>query len=757
MRTLPTLLALLSLPVWFAPAASYPVVFDLAWGSYGTADGQFRRPYHVALGPNGHVYVADAYNARVQEFTSSGGFVRAWGTAGTGPGQFQLPAGITADPSGNVYVTDNVANRVLKFTSDGTYLNQWDAPDGLDHPLGICSDATGYLYVADREKHRIVRFTSEGAYVGSVGGYGSGSGQLQFPSDVAVDAGFNIYVADEGNSRIEKFTSGGTFQIAWGTRGTGPGQFTGPLGIAVDGFGNVHVADTDNHRMQTFSAAGSLRVAWGSPGSAPQHFRKPSGVAVDSEHGVYVADSENHRIQKFSVSFPPVAPGPCGASQNSPDSVVVTWTDVPDETGYNVYRDALLISSPAPNSTSLVDRPSSGQHLYCVEAVNTAGPSSQCCATGGMPVLTAPSSCNASDNRPTDILFTWADVAAEDGYKVFRDSQLLATLDPNQTSYLDVPDVGPHLYCVSAFRGAQTSNQCCDYGSIFAQPLDAPSACYATDDRPDYVQIGWNNVLGADGYRLFRDSGLIAVLPAGAHYYQDLPPTLGTHVYCIRAFRGVVTSEPCCDPGHCDVVSSGTVRLSWNSCDPQRSDTSFSAAGPYTLVVSAVGIGGSNNAHDTRLVIGPTVPDAWRFDAGGCQPDGRLQMLPDAFAPECPALVGLGPLAITDFSYDPDLHLANVRLAIAYDQMDAVLQQRYTLWKIVFDHTSSLAGADGNPATCDHAGSPVNMEATTQVVLSTGAYQNLQRDPGDKIATWNGGVGVPTRPTTWGRLKALYR
>jgi DNA-binding beta-propeller fold protein YncE len=757
MRTLLALCA--SLPLALAPttAAADVATFELTWGSYGTADGQFRRPYHVAVGPNGDIYVADSYNARVQEFTATGGFVRAWGTAGTGPGQLQLPVGVTTDPDGNVYVTDNVADRVLKFSSDGTYQAQWDAPDGLDHPLGIASDASGNLYVADRDKNRVVRFSSTGAYLGQIGGPGSGPGQLAFPSDVAVDAGFNIYVADEGNSRIEKFTSGGTYALVWGTRGSGPGQFSGPLGIAVDSYGNVHVADTDNHRLQTFSGVGALRAAWGSPGSAPGHFRRPTGVATDAGHAVFVADSDNNRIQLFSVVFPPLGPGPCSASQDSPDSVVVTWTDVEDESGYHVYRDGALVLSPGANATSVVDRPGIGTHTYCIEAWNAAGGSPQCCAVGGMVPLAPPSSCIASDDRPTDVLFLWTDVSAEDGYKVSRDGSEIAILPANQTSYTDVPGPGLHTYCVASYRGPQTSAQCCDVGSLSGTMLPAPSPCYATDDRADYVEIGWTTVLGASGYHVFRDYSLLTDLPAVPPVYHDVPATGGPHLYCVQAFKGALTSPSCCDFGTLTSAAGGNVRLSWNSCDPQRSDTSFAGPGPYTLVISAVGVPGPNDAHDTQIVIGPVVPDAWRFEPGGCQPDGRVQFLPDAFAPECLALLGVGPLAITDFSYDLDLHLAHVRLAIAYNETDASPTQRYTLWKVVFDHSASIAGSDGDPATCDQAGAPVNLDATTEVLLSSGTYWNLLRSPADKIATWNGGVGVPVLPMTWGRLKALYR
>ena len=68
-------------------------VFLLKWGSFGSGDGQFNFPNGVAVDPSGNVYVADAYNNRIQKFTGSGAFITKWGSFGSGDGQFAFPQG----------------------------------------------------------------------------------------------------------------------------------------------------------------------------------------------------------------------------------------------------------------------------------------------------------------------------------------------------------------------------------------------------------------------------------------------------------------------------------------------------------------------------------------------------------------------------------------------------------------------------------------------------------------------------------------
>ena len=58
------------------------------WGTKGAANGQFARPYGVAVDATDHVYVADSNNERIQEFTRKGRYVAKWGSPGDGRGQF---------------------------------------------------------------------------------------------------------------------------------------------------------------------------------------------------------------------------------------------------------------------------------------------------------------------------------------------------------------------------------------------------------------------------------------------------------------------------------------------------------------------------------------------------------------------------------------------------------------------------------------------------------------------------------------------
>jgi hypothetical protein len=59
-----------------------PAFFVRQWGSTGGGNGQFDDATGVAGGSGGQIYVADSFNARIQEFDPTGAFVRQWGSTG---------------------------------------------------------------------------------------------------------------------------------------------------------------------------------------------------------------------------------------------------------------------------------------------------------------------------------------------------------------------------------------------------------------------------------------------------------------------------------------------------------------------------------------------------------------------------------------------------------------------------------------------------------------------------------------------------
>jgi DNA-binding beta-propeller fold protein YncE len=97
------------------------------YDQYGSAYGEFRLPYQVAIDGKGLVWVTDTDNERVQVFTRDGQFVRAFGahgadgSAGGGPGEFQKPYGAASDCKGNVYTTEQENRRVQVFGERATY------------------------------------------------------------------------------------------------------------------------------------------------------------------------------------------------------------------------------------------------------------------------------------------------------------------------------------------------------------------------------------------------------------------------------------------------------------------------------------------------------------------------------------------------------------------------------------------------------------------------------------------------------------
>ncbi len=200
-------------------------------------------------------------------------------------------------------------------------------------------------------------------------------------------------------------------------------------------------------------------------------------------------------------------------------------------------------------------------------------------------------------------------------------------------------------------------------------------------------------------------------------------------------------------------VTQPNLRLGWDTCDPYVRDKVFSGPAMYRLVMSVNNVTGSYSGYDFTVGFGPMVPDAWRFDAGGCQGDGNATYSTTG-TKTCPSLQGSGPLAITFFGYDQILKTASLRLANTFNEFPADPATRYTLWVLDFNHAMSVVGPT-TPGSCGGADDAMSIDVVkSEMLLTAGDLVHPLLD--EAHAKWNGNP-TPTVPTTWSRVKGMYR
>jgi DNA-binding beta-propeller fold protein YncE len=238
-----------------------------SWGCLGREVGQFDfgilQGSAAALDAQGHLYIADEGNQRVQIFDSSGHILAAWPLAdgpGSGNGgELEEPLGIAVG-GGRVFVIDFADGEVRLFSPDGRRLAPWGTPRGVKGPLafpsGIAASATGVVYISDMRTSHILAFTPGGHLLTSWGCFGRGPGCFESPMGIAVDAQGNVYVADRDNNRVQKFDARGRFLTSWTVWNPGRPRLATPVGVAVDTLGRVYVIASNSGSVQEYDGGG---------------------------------------------------------------------------------------------------------------------------------------------------------------------------------------------------------------------------------------------------------------------------------------------------------------------------------------------------------------------------------------------------------------------------------------------------------------------------------------------------------------------
>jgi len=126
--------------------------FERQIGKEGETPGAFKWPVKVAFGPQGHLYVCDLLNARVQELDGKGKVVRVYGGLGDYVGKMVRPRGIAVDREARLYVVDSAPEHVQMFDSEGHVLllfgGSGPGPGDMSLPCGVAISYEGVEHFA---------------------------------------------------------------------------------------------------------------------------------------------------------------------------------------------------------------------------------------------------------------------------------------------------------------------------------------------------------------------------------------------------------------------------------------------------------------------------------------------------------------------------------------------------------------------------------------------------------------------------------
>ncbi len=174
-----------------------------------TGGGLFFGPRDIIFLPDGNLLITDTGNHRLQVLTPEGDFVQAIGSQGVQVGQFYEPVGLGIYGDELFYVADTWNGRIQQFSTSLFPLFSWEVDawegDSINNKPYLAVNPQGHIFVTDPEAFRVLIFNAAGDYLGRFGQFSNESDGFGLPTGIKIDEDGNVYIADAANHTILKY------------------------------------------------------------------------------------------------------------------------------------------------------------------------------------------------------------------------------------------------------------------------------------------------------------------------------------------------------------------------------------------------------------------------------------------------------------------------------------------------------------------------------------------------------------------------
>ncbi|MBI4655891.1 MAG: VCBS repeat-containing protein [Elusimicrobia bacterium] len=283
-------------PIKYQNPVEHPYYeFVKSFGAYGANPGEFKDISDIEIDKENRVFVLDAVNSRVQEFTSDGQFVKTWPG-----GQLDAPRQMAVCPDGNFWICTGWWN-FEKYSMDGVFLKKVDCSAQPEFygtiPIDVVCDRNNDVYTLNR--YYIFKLDSSGNFISGFPTniqYGNAQG-------FAIDSMGNLSAINYSENKIYKFSAQGNLLSKWPVS-------HGGRQLVFDIYDNIYIA---NYSSGTIDMYSSTQVMIASFGDLPMendyaYLDHPTTLAVHPKTGqIYIGDANMVKI--YGLDFtPPLKP-----------------------------------------------------------------------------------------------------------------------------------------------------------------------------------------------------------------------------------------------------------------------------------------------------------------------------------------------------------------------------------------------------------------------------------------------------------------